>query len=375
MTEPATSRRPRAATDVLFEPIKIGTTTLANRVALAPMTRVSADESGHATERMLRYYRGFARGGFGLLVTEGVYTDTEYSQGYLNQPGLATTKHADAWRPVVDAVHDAGAAVYAQLMHAGAQSQGNRYRRGTVGPSAVAPRGHQLAMYRGAGPYPSPEALTVRDMRSIRRGFVAAAQHAAAAGFDGVELHGANGYLLDEFLTGYLNRRDDSYGGSTANRVRYAAEVCEEVMQAVGADMTVGIRISQTKVSDTEHRWAGGSEDARVIFSALAETGVHFLHTTEYQATRPAFADQPHSLAAFAAAHGGVTVIANGRLDDPETARSILGSGADVVALGKAALAHRDWPVRVRHGRPVQEELPADLLAPLADLKAWEVEG
>ena len=309
------------ADDPLFTPIDIGGVHLQNRTALAPMTRISATEDGLVTDRNARYYAGFARGGFALVITEGTYPDTEYSQGYLYQPGLATPAQAEAWRPVVEAVHAEGTAMFAQLMHAGAQSQNNRYRPGTVGPSAIAPRGEQLAHFRGSGPHPTPRALSAREIVDIRRGFADAARLALAAGFDGVEVHGANGYLLDQFLTDYLNQREDGYGGSVENRVRLAAEVVDDVLQAVGSEIAVGIRISQSKVSDYHHRWAGGAEDAEVIFTTLADIGAHFVHTTEYRALEPAFPTGPMTLAELAKKFSGLPVIVNGNLQEAQSAR------------------------------------------------------
>lgn len=358
----------------LWSPIRIGSTELDNRVALAPMTRISATEDGHATERMASYYRTFARGGFGLLITEGIYPDTAHSQGYHHQPGIATEEQARSWAKVVDGVHAAGAKIFAQLMHAGAQSQGNRFVGSSVGPSAVAPKGEQLGFYRGQGPYPVPSEITADQMKEVRDGFVTAALHAQQAGFDGVEIHGANGYLLDQFLTDYLNQRDDHYGGSPENRVRFAAEICREVREAVGPGMTVGIRVSQSKVSDNDHKWAGGVEEAKVIFGTLGATGIDFVHTTEYRATEPAFEDAEETLAALAKRYSGVPVIANGKLDDPDTAVSMLVEGsADVVALGKAALANRNWPHLVRNNLEF-DELDLSVFAPLADVKDWELE-
>ena len=358
----------------LWSALQIGSTRLPNRVALAPMTRISATEDGLVTEKMVSYYEAFARGGFGLLITEGIYPDTAHSQGYLNQPGLATDEQARSWALVVDAVHAAGSTIFAQLMHAGSQAQGNRYKDSTIGPSAVAPKGEQLGFYRGEGPYRVPAEITREQMDEVRQGFVAAALRAKEAGFDGVEIHGANGYLLDQFLTDYLNLRTDEYGGSVQNRVRFPAEVSRAVREAVGPDMTVGIRLSQSKVSDNDHRWAGGAEEAEVIFSTLAATGIDFLHTTEYKAYAPAFGGHGPSLAALAKQHSGLPVIANGQLDDPETAAAMLAdNAADVVALGKAALGNRDWPDRVKNGQPL-DELDASLFAPLADVKDWELE-
>ncbi|MCB5281975.1 MULTISPECIES: NADH:flavin oxidoreductase [unclassified Arthrobacter] len=358
----------------LWSPVQIGPTGLSNRVALAPMTRISATEDGHATQKMAAYYEAYARGGFGLLITEGIYPDTAYSQGYLFQPGIATKEQAHSWIKVVEAVHSAGARIFAQLMHAGAQTQGNRFVDSTIGPSAIAPKGEQLAFYRGEGPYPVPGQITATQMDEVRDGFVTAALHAKAAGFDGVEIHGANGYLLDQFLTDYLNTRTDNYGGSPENRVRFAAEICRAVREAVGPDMSVGIRISQAKVSDNDHRWSGGAEEARIIFETLGAIGIDFIHTTEYRAAAPAFENGTESLAALAKKYSGITIIANGNLDDPETAVSLLRDGdADVVALGRAALANRNWPHRVRNNLAF-DELDTRLFAPVADVKDWELE-
>src|SRR5690606_16240367 len=191
----------------------IGNLKLANRLAVAPMTRVSATPDGTPTPEMADYYAEFTEGGFGLVITEGTYTDTVYSQGYLNQPGIVTDGQAAAWRGIVERVHAAGARIVLQLMHAGALSQGNRYRDDTAGPSAVPPLGEKMPEYGGHGPWPTPKAMSADDIDAAVRGFVSSAVRAREAGFDGVEVHAANGYLLDQFLTDYTNRREDAYGG------------------------------------------------------------------------------------------------------------------------------------------------------------------
>lgn len=358
----------------LFRPTSIGGADLTNRVALAPMTRVSATAEGLPTERIAAYYRTFADGGFGLLITEGLYIDDQASQGYHFQPGISNRAQVATWKSAVDGVHASGAKFFAQLMHAGSQSQGNRHTTATWGPSAVRPRGEQLAMYRGSGPYQAPEAMTAEQIVQVRSAFVNAAKLARDAGFDGVEIHGANGYLLDEFLTDYMNTRTDKYGGSLANRVRLAAEVAADVVAAVGADIAVGIRVSQGKVSDNHHRWTGGESDAATIFNALAETGIDYLHTTEYRALAPAFEGNSSTLAELAKRYTGLPIIANGHLDDPRDATTVVDSGAaDIVALAKPALANRDWPLRIRTGQRLSPDLPADIFGPTATLKDWEV--
>jgi 2,4-dienoyl-CoA reductase-like NADH-dependent reductase (Old Yellow Enzyme family) len=360
----------------LFDAVRIGDVDLANRIALAPMTRVSATAEGLPTDQMAAYYRVFAEGEFALLITEGLYIDEQTSQGYLFQPGIATAAHARAWQRIVQGVHDSGSKYFAQLMHAGSQSQGNPRTTTTWGPSAIRPRGEQLAMYRGSGPFRTPEAMTTDHIKQVRNAFVESARQARDAGFDGVEIHGANGYLVDEFLTDYMNTRTDRYGGNAANRVRLAAEVCHDVVSAVGGDIAVGVRISQGKVSDNHHRWAGNEEDAATIFGALAEAGIDYIHTTEYRALAPAFTESGKSLAQLAKQYGRLPIIANGGLDDPRDAAAIVDSGAaDVVALAKPALANRDWPHRVRTGQPLSPDLPPDLFGPIANVKDWEVVG
>ncbi len=147
--------------------------------------------------------------------------------------------------------------------------------------------------------------MSAEHIQQVREAFINAARHARDAGFDGVEIHGANGYLLDAFLTDYLNTRTDDYGGTVANRVRLATEVCADVAAAVGDDIAVGVRISQSKVSDSDHRWAGGEDDAAAVFTALSDTGIDYIHTTEYRALAPAFDDTDKTLAALAKHYSG----------------------------------------------------------------------
>ncbi|MFB6235190.1 MAG: NADH:flavin oxidoreductase [Halopenitus sp.] len=353
--------------DPLFDDVSVDDLHLDNRLALAPMTRTSATDDGEATEQMRDYYAKFARGGFSLLVTEGVHPDTAHSQGYDNQPGLATDAQAASWEPVVEAVHDEDSAMLAQLMHAGALSQGNRYEDDSVAPSAVTPKGEQLPIYGGEGEFPTPRALDVDELDEIRADFVAAAERAVDAGFDGVEIHGANGYLLDQFLTDYTNERDDEYGGSVENRVRFPAEVVEAVADATPADFVVGVRASQTKVNDDEHEWADEAQ-AAIVFEAFTDAGADYVHVTEPDVRVPAIGDDGPTLTELAVEHADAPVIANGSLGDPEDARNAVDQGADLVAQATPALANPDWPNRVAGGDPLDEfDFEATLL-PTAEI-------
>lgn len=353
-----------------LEPGRVGALRTRNRLAVAPMTRVSAAPDGTATPEMAEYYGGFASGGFGLVITEGIYTDTAYSQGYFNQPGLVSDRHVDAWREVTAEVGRAGAPIVAQLMHAGALSQGNPYRDDTAGPSAVVPLGVKMPEYGGHGPWAVPKEMSRADIEEAVGGFVAAAANAKRAGFDGVEVHAANGYLLDQFLTDYTNLREDSYGGPVARRVRLTAEVVEAIRAEAGPDWCVGVRLSQTKVNDFRYRWPGGAHDGEVIFGALAEAGATYLHIASEGRNwiDTARLDGGLTITGLARRVSGLPVIANGGMHDADLSAQVLGDGhADLVSVARGALASPDLPRRLAEGTP-PESFDHAMLSPMVTL-------
>lgn len=345
-----------------------------NRLAVAPMTRVTATATGVPTAAMRDYYARFARGGFGLVITEGLYPDKAFSQGYRNQPGIADEEQALAWKDITREVQQHGALMFAQLMHAGALSQGNPYRGHTIGPSAVQPAGEQMGFYHGAGRYPVPAEITEQEITGVIEGFVQSAIRAVrASGFDGIEIHGANGYLLDQFLTAHTNLRTDRWGGGVEGRVRLLEEILKAVKTAVGDEVPVGIRISQGKVNDFTAKWPGREGDAEVIFGTLARAGADFIHVTEYEAWQSAFEGGSDSLLALARRYApGVTIIANGSLDSIERAEQALALGADIVALGRGALANPDMP-RIFEKRHAPRSFDGAILGPIADIKDSEL--
>jgi 2,4-dienoyl-CoA reductase-like NADH-dependent reductase (Old Yellow Enzyme family) len=359
-----------------LRPGTLGTLDLANRLLVAPMTRTSATPDGVPTDEMADYYTEYADGGFGLVVTEGIYPDAAHSQGYLNQPGLVTPQHVAGWRSVTDRVHRAGARIVAQLMHAGALSQGNPHRSGTIAPSAVTPLGELMPAYGGSGPFPTPREATAQDLREVAEGFASAARNAAAAGFDGVEVHAANGYLLDQFITEYTNLRTDEYGGPTAARVRFVAEVVEELAGQAPEGFAVGVRISQTKVNDLRYRWSGGSEDVVVLAQALAKAGATYLHVaSEGRAWfDTAVLADGSTVTGLAREVSGLPVVANGGMGDPEQAARVLDDGhADFLSVGHAALANPDLPRRLASGADLEQFDPG-MMRPdvtLATSKRW----
>ncbi|MEU4453494.1 NADH:flavin oxidoreductase [Nocardioides sp. NPDC023903] len=347
-----------------LQPRLLGSMDLANRLAVAPMTRISATPEGVPTELMADYYAEFAAGGFGLLITEGIYPDAAYSQGYLDQPGLVTQEHIAGWRAVTDRVHAEGAHIVAQLMHAGALSQGNPHRAETLAPSAVQPRGTMMAAYGGSGPWPLPRETTGDDIAEVIEGFAAAARNAADAGFDGVEVHAANGYLLDQFVTEYTNLRTDQYGGSTVNRIRLTAEVVERIAAEAPEGFTVGVRVSQTKVNDVVYRWSGGAEDVVVIAEALAKAGAHYIHVASEGRSwfETAQLADGSTVTGLAREVSGLPVIANGGMHDRDQAARVLAEGhADFLAIGHVALANPDLPRRLAAGDELAEFDPAML--------------
>jgi len=347
---------------------------LQNRLAVAPMTRVSASAEGLPTPAMMDYYQRFAQGGFGLVFSEGIYTDRAFAQGYLNQPGLTDEAQARAWTGITQALHAKGTRMFAQLMHAGALSQGNRFRKLTVGPSAIRPKGQQMGFYNGTGPYPTPAAMTQAEIDEAIEGFVRSAARAVRlGGFDGVEIHGANGYLLDQFLTEETNIRTDRWGGDVTRRVALLVEVVKAVKQELNATAPVGIRISQGKVNDYTSKWSGGEADAKLIFSALAAAGVDFIHVTEFEAWQPAFAGGKDSLLTLARRHAPeVAIVVNGSLHAIERSEEALANGADIVALGRGALANPDLP-KVFDEQRTPRAFDAAILGPIANIKDSEL--
>ncbi len=249
----------------LFSPLTLGGIELPNRLIMAPLTRTRSGRDGVPTALMAEHYS--QRASLGLIVSEGTYPSFA-GQGFTGQPGLVTDEQIAGWKNVTDAVHAAGGRIVAQVMHAGRVTHpGTNGGREVVAPSAIAIDG-LTRTYDGKQPYPVPHALTEAELPGVIDEFVAGSRAAMKAGFDGVELHGANGYLLHEFLSAESNQRTDSYGGTPENRARFVIEVYRAVAEAIGADRT-GIRISP------EHNVQGALEtnpaEVLATYTALVE--------------------------------------------------------------------------------------------------------
>lgn len=337
----------------IFETFNLAQWPVKNRAVVAPMSRASATLEGVPTAAMHAYYESFARGGFGAIITEGLYTDQLVSQAYPHQPGIVTPAQIAGWQLLAEKIKRHNSLFIAQLMHAGALSQ---HMPHTLAPSAVTPLGRKLGSYGGGdGPFPLPAAMTAPDIRRAVAGYVQAAVNALAAGFHGVEVHAANGYLPDQFLTGYTNLREDAYGGSITNRFRIIAEIIAGIKAAVPAHFMVGLRLSEGKVNNPAYRWPGGAATAAAILEEVKKASPAYLHISGEGSTweKLGVYDNGESLTGMAKRIVQRPVIANGGLHDLAVAQRVLEDGhADFISLGKAALANPDWPARVAAGTP-----------------------
>jgi len=355
-------------TDILFQPIKLGNHTLKNRFTVAPMTRRSASKEGIPTTEMADYYATFAKGGFSLIITEGTYTDNLFSKTDNHQPGLVTHEQVESWKKVTDKVHqeDPNTLIILQLMHGGALSQ---HTDKTIAPSAIQPKGLRNTEPGGlTGPFPHPSAMTKEDLQEAKDGFVQTAIRALIAGFDGVEIHAANGYLLDQFITPHTNLREDEYGGSYQNRLRFPIEVFTAIKAAVPKDFIVGIRLSESKVNDLTYRWPGGSTTAKEIFNVLRDLDISYIHIASEGGnwSRESLYDDGTSSNSIAKKITGKPVIVNGGMHDTTLATKLISNDeADLISIGRTAITNPDLPEKIKNGvtpTPFFKELIKDSL-------------
>jgi len=324
----------------IFSSAAFGTLSLPNRLVMAPLTRIRAGEDGTPGDLLVTYYE--QRASFGMILTEGTWPVRE-GRTWVGQPGLETEEHVAGWRRVTDAVHAAGGTIVTQLMHGGRISHPTISGTGrVVSASALAGPG-TIRTPEGKTHLPVAHALTEAEVQEAVAGFAAAARNAIRAGFDGVEVHGANGYLVHQFLSPATNQRTDGYGGSAENRARFAVEVVTAVAGAIGADR-VGIRLSP------EHNIQGALEED------AAETAATYAAVARGLAPLDiAFVDILHADPAGELVQGirrelGAPLIANtgfGTVTTREEAVELVESGvADAVAVGRAAIANPDLAER-----------------------------
>src|SRR5580692_1682332 len=258
-----------------FTSVRVGRYAVPNRLVMAPMTRSRAKLDGTPGELAAEYYA--QRASVGLIVTEGTQP-SEDGQGYLATPGIYTAAHVAGWKKVTSAVHDRGGRIFIQLMHAGRMSHPDNtpHHRQAVAPSAIA-SGAPMFTASGMQDMPTPRALTTEEVRRTVADFRLAARSAIEAGADGVEIHGANGYLVQQFLAPSANARSDEYGGSIVNRARFAIEVVSAVAGEIGADRTA-IRLSPGFTMNGIDEGAEGPDLYRYLVAELDKLGLAYLH-------------------------------------------------------------------------------------------------
>ena len=334
---------------LLFSPVRVGALHLPSRIVMAPMTRARSGPHGVPTALNATYYA--QRASAGLIVAEATQISDE-AQGYMRTPGIHTPAQIEAWRAVTRAVHMAGGRIVLQLWHVGRVSHPENRAPGTrsVGPSAVA-ADVRIFTPTGMHPAPIPHALSAAEIATTVGSYARAARNAMDAGFDGVEIHAGNGYLIDQFLHANANLRSDSYGGSVANRSRLLWEVSEAVAAAVGADRT-GVRLSPFGVFNGVHDHDPAGLFATAI-RGLDAMGLAYLHVInpEVSGDRAAKGDAPEvDIARFCREHFSGTLMVAGGYDRESAERALRVGAADLIGFGRTYIANPDLTARLAGG-------------------------
>ncbi|WP_020405698.1 NADH:flavin oxidoreductase [Hahella ganghwensis] len=347
----------------LFEPFSLKSLNLRNRVAMAPMTR-NFSPGNVPGEEVAAYYRRRAEGGVGLLITEGTTIDHPGANGYENVPAFHGEAALAGWKRVVDEVHAAGGQIIPQLWHVGA------VRKEGMEPDPTVPGFSPSGLY--APDKANGKAMTQQDIDDVIQAFAQAARDAKTVGFDGIELHGAHGYLIDQFFWQGTNRREDKYGGSMANRQRFALEIIQAVRDAVGPDFALVLRFSQWKMQDYDAKLAETPEALEQFLMPLSEAGVDIFHASQRRFWESEFAGSDLNLAGWTKKLTGKPAISVGSVGLAEDFVSgtfmsqqaaVAQSGIDelvtrmqadefdMIAVGRALLQDPEWLVKVRDGR------------------------
>ncbi len=342
--------------DTLFSPFTIKNHTLRNRIGVAPMTRISSRQHGIPRQDVLDFLVRRARNGAALVYTEAIVTDYESAQGYPNQSRLTTQRQIDAWKKVVDDIRKAGALSIAQIFHCGRVAWPEINPAGRIiAPSALAPR--QDNMLTGS-PYPVPEAMSRFDIEHVVHGFAETAKGAVQAGFDGVEIHGAHGYLVSQFLSPYSNLREDGYGGSVENRFRFAHEVIQAVAQVMPKDRLLIFRISDWGIVDMDVSLFENQADYQETIRLLSGEPIDAISVSTYDFKAAAFG-MNQNMARITRAATSLPILICGRIHDRASADQAL-ADADVVLSGKSILLNPNWVEDLRSGKAMPPHKSAD---------------
>ena len=334
----------------LLSPFMLGPLQLPNRAVMAPMTRSRA-EGNIPNSLMAQYYA--QRADAGLIITEGT-SPSPNGLGYPRIPGLFSDAHVQGWKLVTDAVHAKGGRIFVQIMHTGRVGHPLNLPAGAeiIAPSAVAAPGEMYTDQKGPQPHPVPRAMTADDIARTRQEFVVAAKNAMRAGFDGVELHCANGYLLEQFINPHTNQRTDAYGGSIENRIRFVIEVARQTAQAIGGDK-VGIRLSPYGVNAGMEQYDETDKTHLALVEHLAATGIQYIHLVDHSAMGAP--KVPESLKAAMRKAWPRAFIAAGGFDRETAEAALRENKADLIAFGRPFLANPDLIARLKANHPLNQ--------------------
>lgn len=335
---------------ILFTPVQLGSTTLQNRLAMAPMTRCRA--IGNVPGALMAEYYG-QRGDGGLLITEGT-SPSPNGLGYPRIPGIFSAEQVAGWKPVTVAAKARGAKIFVQLMHCGRVGHPVNLPDGArlLAPSAVAAAGEMYTDAKGPQPHPVPQSMTEADVAVTIAEFAKAATNAISAGFDGVELHAANGYLLEQFIRPTSNLRGDRFGGSIANRARFVLETVDAVRKAIGAER-IGIRLSPYGVFNDMPPYDGMEADYLWLIEALDERGLAYLHLVDHAPMGAPPVPDSMKVAARELFKGALVL--SGGYDAARAEADLAAGKGDLVAVGRPYLANPDLPLRWKTGAPLNE--------------------
>lgn len=335
---------------LLFAPTKIGVWSLKNRIVMAPMTRNRAVEANTPNSLHVDYYA--QRASAGLIITEGT-APSPNGAGYARIPGIWSAEQVAAWKPVTAAVHAKGGRIVMQLMHTGRVGHVANLPPGAevVAPSAVAIESEKIFTdSQGLQPYPVPRVMTGADVAGVIQEYVTAANNAIAAGFDGVELHGANGYLLEQFISPQTNQRSDGWGGSIANRVKLVVEVARAVVAAIGGEQ-VGIRLSPYGNNAAMKPYPEIDETYRMLVKKLASTGIQYVHLVDHSSMGAP--KVPDALKQELRKDWPRTFIVSGGFTRSSAEEALAAKKGDLVAFGRPFISNPDLVARLEKELPL----------------------
>lgn len=334
------------STDI-FSPFRLGPFTLKNRLGVAPMTRMSAGPESIPRQDVLDFLVRRAENGAALVFTEAIVTDYESAQGYPGQSRILNQPQIDAWKRVTDAIRAHGAVSVMQMFHCGrmAWPEINPARR-SIAPSAVTPRQDNPLTGK---PYPVPEAMSRFDIEHVVNGFVETAKGAVTAGFDGVEVHGAHGYLINQFLSSHSNRREDEYGGPLANRFRLAREIIRAVRGVMPRDRLLTLRISNWGIADMEVSLFRDAREWEELVDLIDAEPIDALSVSTYDFQAKAFGTD-RTMSGLTRSRTTKPLMICGKIHDRGTVRKALAE-ADIALSGKSMLLNPDFVDHVRQGR------------------------